>query len=67
MQTDLNSRWREINAQSQSEPVVNVTIGRIEVRAHNAEPVKSPVVQGKPKGMLSLDDYLKQRESKRRT
>ena len=67
MQTELNNRWREINAKPHSEPVINVTIGRVEVRAINTEPVKPPAVQGKPKGVLSLDDYLKQRESKGRT
>ena len=67
MQADLNNRWRELNTQSQAEPVINVTIGRVEVRAINAEPVKPSQVQAKPKGVLSLDDYLKQRESKGRT
>jgi hypothetical protein len=67
LQTELNNRWQEINTKSQAEPVINVTIGRIEVRAINTEPVKSSAIQGKPKGVLSLDDYLKQRENKGRT
>jgi hypothetical protein len=67
MQTELNNRWREINAKPHAEPVINVTIGRVEVRAINTETVKPSAVQGKPKGVLSLDDYLKQRESKGRT
>lgn len=67
MQAELNNRWREINAQSQAEPVINVTIGRVEVRAINTESVKPLAAQNKPTGVLSLDDYLKQRESKGRT
>ena len=67
MQTELNNRWREINAQSQAEPVINVTIGRVEIRATNPEPAKPGRTEKKPTGVMSLDDYLKQRESKGRT
>jgi hypothetical protein len=66
MQTNLNNKWREINAKYQSEPVINVTIGRVEVRAINTEPAKPGTTSNKPRGVLSLDDYLKQRESKGR-
>lgn len=67
MQTELNNRWREINAQSQTEPVINVTIGRVEIRATNPEPAKPGRADKKPTGVMSLDDYLKQRENKGRT
>lgn len=67
LQTNLNARRRETNTHAQAEPVINVTIGRIEVRAVNAEPLKPFPAHAKPKGVLSLDDYLKQRESKGRT
>jgi len=67
LQTSLNARWRETDTHAHADPVINVTIGRIEVRAINTEPVKPSAAQGKPKGVLSLDDYLKQRESKGRT
>jgi len=67
MQTNLNNRLREINIHPQADPIINVTIGRVEVRAVNPEPIKPSAVQGKPKGVLSLDDYLMQRESKGRT
>ena len=66
MQTELNNRWREIKAKSQADPVINVTIGRVEVRAINTESAKSDVTSKKPTGVMSLDDYLKQRESKGR-
>ena len=67
MQTELNNRWREINAQSQADPVINVTIGRVEIRATNPEPAKPGRADKKPTGVMSLDDYLKQRENKGRT
>lgn len=67
MQTDVNNRLREIKAKSQAEPVINVTIGRVEVRAINTESAKSGVTSKKPTGVMNLDDYLKQRESKGRT
>lgn len=67
MQTDLTVRWRELNKPSSVEPVINVTIGRVEVRAMNAESAPANRVQNKPTGVLSLDDYLKQRDSKGRT
>jgi len=66
LQTDINNRWREINAQPHAEPIVNVTIGRVEVRATNTEFSKPTAAQKKPSGVLSLDDYLKQLENKRR-
>ena len=65
MQSDLNSRWREMNTQGKSEPVVNVTIGRVEVRADHEEPVKQNNPQNKPSGIMSLDDYLNQRNKGR--
>lgn len=64
MQAELSNHWREINAQSQAEPVINVTIGRVEVRAVNSSPAKPDAGQKKPTGVMSLEEYLKQRESK---
>ena len=62
MQVDLNNRWQEMNSKEEVEPVVNVTIGRVEVRAVQSNPVKQPKTANKPSGVMSLDDYLKQRE-----
>jgi len=61
MQFDLNNRWREINPRTEPEPVVNVTIGRVEVRAVQSPSAKQPERRNKPGGIMSLDDYLKQR------
>jgi hypothetical protein len=47
-------------AQGPSAPVINVTIGRVEVRAVKGSPARPRVDPAKP-SPLSLDDYLKQR------
>lgn len=46
--------------QDQPAPVINVTIGRVEVRAVQGAQTQPRVANAKPK-TLSLDDYLKQR------
>lgn len=66
MQADLNKRLQEINAKPETEPVVNVTIGRVEVKAIQQNSSKQPKVRNKPSGVMSLDDYLKQRENRER-
>jgi hypothetical protein len=49
--------------QGQPAPVINVTIGRVEVRAVQGSPARPRGEPAKPKA-LSLDDYLKQRGSR---
>lgn len=61
IKTDLKNRYRKINTQAGPEPVVNVTIGRVEVRAVQTVSVKQAKTRNKPSGIMSLDDYLKQR------
>ncbi len=62
MQSDLNKRWQDINTGLKpSDPVVNVTIGRVEVRAVKTETPQQPNQKKKPNGVMSLDDYLKER------
>ena len=48
----------------QPAPVINVTIGRVEVRAVQAPAGRPRIEASKPKP-LSLDDYLKQRGGNR--
>ena len=62
MQTEFNQRWNELNRKSEPEPVINVTIGRVEVRAVQADAPKKAKHQKKPSGVMSLDEYLNQRE-----
>lgn len=50
--------------QTQPEPVINVTIGRVEVRAVQATTAQRAQRSPKPSGIMSLDEYLKQRESR---
>jgi hypothetical protein len=66
MRADFNERWLAINSKTKTEPIVNVTIGRIEVKASPADSVKQSKVRiNKPSGVMSLDDYLKLRERRR--
>lgn len=65
MQSDITNRLQGIRNQEKTEPVVNVTIGRIEVRAIQTDSVKPAIIQNKPSGVMSLDDYLKHRDKVR--
>ena len=51
----------ELTNKVSAEPVINITIGRIEVRATQFEAQKQPRRQRKPSGVMSLDTYLQQR------
>lgn len=62
MQAEFNRRWNELNSKSEPEPVINVTIGRVEVRAVQADAPKKAKHQKKSSGVMSLDEYLNQRE-----
>ena len=62
VQTKLSRRMKEIDSKSGTEPVVNVTIGRVEVRAIQNETRRQSKPQKKSTGVMSLNDYLKQRE-----
>ncbi len=62
MQIEFNQRWNELNSRPEPEPVINVTIGRVEVRAVQADTPKQTRRQKKPSGVMSLDEYLNQRE-----
>lgn len=64
IQAGFTDRWRKLNP-TESEPVVNVTIGRIEVKAVRSNQVSQAKTRSKPVGVMSLDDYLKQRENRR--
>ena len=62
IQAEFNRRWNELDSKSEPEPVINVTIGRVEVRAVQADAPKKAKHQKKPSGVMSLDEYLNQRE-----
>lgn len=62
IQAGFHNRWRELNQQVESEPVVNVTIGRVEVRAVQDKPAKQAQTRNRPSGVMTLDAYLKQRD-----
>ncbi|TQV82487.1 hypothetical protein FKG94_07030 [Exilibacterium tricleocarpae] len=62
LREDLGRQVRDLNPPAASEPVVNVTIGRVDVRAVQTETGKATASKRKPTGVMSLDDYLKHRE-----
>ena len=59
-QAEFSRRWKELSQKAQPEPVIHVTIGRIEVKATNLQKPKQPRRQKKPSGVMSLDRYLNQ-------
>lgn len=69
IQASLNDRPQhllQIGTQEQPEPVVNVTIGRVEIKAIQAESGRKSKVSNKPIGVMDLDEYLKLRENRGR-
>ncbi len=64
LQTSLGRHARDVNSKADVEPVINVTIGRIEIRATKTDAGPPAPKPGKPSGLLSLDDYLKQRSGR---
>ncbi len=62
--SELEARFKQFaqEKKAQPEPVVNVTIGRVEVRAVQTETPRQKPQPQKPAGVMTLDEYLKQRE-----
>lgn len=48
------------------EPTVNVSIGRVEVRASVPQTPRKSSADGAPSGIMSLDEYLRQRDGGRK-
>ncbi len=65
LRDEIAEKWREPGAEQQSEQVINVHIGRVEVRAVDVGAAQQPVTERKPKGVMSLDDYIVQRARSR--
>lgn len=61
MQAEFSRRWQKMDSRAEAEPVINVTIGRVEVRAVQTEPPKQSKRKNKPISVMGLDEYLKQR------
>jgi hypothetical protein len=53
-------------AETEAPPTIQVTIGRVEVRAEFPSPRQMPAAAAAKRSALSLDDYLKQRSEGRR-
>lgn len=60
-QSQLHKELFTMESKAEAEPVINVTIGRIEVRAVKQQEPPPPRRFVPPKPKLSLDDYLEQR------
>ena len=60
MEPKFNQRLQE--SEAKTEPVINVTIGRVEVRAVKPETAKNVSHPITPTGVMTLDEYLKQHE-----
>ena len=50
--------------EAKTDPIVNVTIGRVEVRAVQADSPQKAKQPKKPTGIMPLNEYLKKREGK---
>jgi hypothetical protein len=62
MTTQLTQRLQD--AEQKTDPVINVTIGRVEVRAVQTDTQKITRQAKKPTGVMTLDDYLKRCENR---
>jgi hypothetical protein len=59
-QHELHKELVVNDSKAETEPVINVTIGRIEVRANQSPPPEQTGKKKKPSGIMSLETYLGQ-------
>jgi hypothetical protein len=59
-QRQLHKELFIMESKAEAEPVINVTIGRIEVRANQSPPPEQTGKKKKPSGIMSLETYLDQ-------
>jgi hypothetical protein len=59
-ESESDRRLFNKNSKAETEPVINVTIGRIEVKATKLREPEQPRQQKKASGVMSLDKYLSQ-------
>ena len=64
LQAQIQRQCALQQAQEQPEPVINVTIGRVEVRAQTSPALPQPKSKVKRPTVMSLDDYLSQRKGR---
>ncbi len=62
MESQFNQRLQEKEADP--EPIINVTIGRVEVRAVQTDGTNKAQRPKKPTGVMTLNEYLKRREGR---
>lgn len=66
IQAALRDRQGTDHAPAEPEPTVNVTIGRIDIRAVRQQPQKTRNAGAAPSPIMSLDDYLEKRNGRQR-
>lgn len=66
IQAMLSERSGEPHPPAESEPTVNVTIGRIDIRAVRQEHRERSSRATAPSRIMSLGDYLKKRDGRQR-
>ena len=65
VKSQLQRRYGVLDSQPEPEPVVNVTIGRVEIKAVPGNVQKQTVAADQPGSIMSLDQYLKKRSGRR--
>jgi hypothetical protein len=65
LRSGLQQRWKASHQQANVEPVINVTIGRVDVRAVTDNVPPHVNTEKKPVSTMTLESYLEQRDSRR--
>lgn len=65
MRFDFQRGWDSMDHNSKAEPTINVTIGRVEVRAEAPAAPPKPRAKEKAVAVMSLEEYLSQRKGRR--
>ncbi|BBB29397.1 hypothetical protein [Neptunomonas japonica] len=65
LRSGLQQRWQAQNQVANVEPVINVTIGRVDVRAVTESTAPQVNTSKKPVSTMTLESYLEQRDRRR--
>lgn len=65
LRSGLQQRWQTQNQVANVEPVINVTIGRVDVRAVTENTAPQVNTRKKPVSTMTLESYLEQRDRRR--
>jgi hypothetical protein len=65
LRSGLQQRWQTQNQEVSAEQVINVTIGRVDVRAMTEDTASQVMTAKKPVSTMTLERYLEQRDRRR--